>query len=88
MLKHVAMKITVGYSYSKTNKQSLLNLFFLDWLYNNCSVSVNEDEREFTVSEEEYIWLVFAFPATTVSKYVSIDFDNYKKEQRNGHTYT
>lgn len=88
MLKHVAMKITIGYSLEKSINQNLINLIFLDWLYHNCSVSVDEKAKEITLSEEEYLWLVFVYPSTTVSKFVSIDFDNYKKEHQYGHTNT
>ena len=84
------MKIKVGYDYSNNNenKQNLIDLFFRDWLYSHCSASVDNETKEIVVNEEEYVWLVFAYPASYMSKFVSIDFDNHQKEQRNGHTRT
>ncbi len=85
MSKHVAMKITVGYNFVKEETDhNLVELFFQDWLYSNCSASVDDSKKEFTVSEEEYTWLIIAYPAVTLSKYVDIDFDNYKKEYHDG----
>ena len=86
MLKQVTMKnITVGYAYVEESQiHYISDLIFQDWLYSNCSAQINEIAREITLSEEEYTWLIIAYPSTSVSKYVIINFDNYKKEYTNG----
>ncbi len=85
MLKHVAMKIKVGYDYKEQSvNENLVGFIFHDWLCNNCSALIDEKNREFTVSEEEYVWLIFAYPATSLSKFVTIDFDSYKKVYQDG----
>lgn len=83
------MKIKVGFDYSneRKNKRQLIDMFFRDWLQSHCSASINSERKEITVDEEEYVWLVFAYPASYMSRYIKIDFDNHQKEQRNGHTY-
>jgi hypothetical protein len=81
MQKHITTSnITVGYTHTNLRFTSIVDLIFCDWLYTNCTVTIDTDTKELTLSEEEFVWLIIAYPATIASKYIEINFDSYKKE--------
>lgn len=94
MQKHIATtNITVGYDFNNDNSIPIKDLLFCDWLYNNCSARIDRITRTLTLSEEEFVWLIIAYPAADIAKYVTIKFDEYashntRKRYTNGHLDT
>lgn len=89
MSQHAITNITVGYKFlNKNNNYNLVDLIFRDWIYNHCSASVDHKRKEITLPEDEYVWLIIAYPTSTLSKYVSIEFDSFKKEFQDGYINT